>query len=350
MMAWALALLATQQLLGGAGAAALRTSGRQQLDLFSEVYVTMLNGKQINFLPGLQALAASVRAVDEKRPFLVMVTDDPIPEVVELQRCLNLVVVKMPYIHNPMSERGSGEKYETMYCKIAVWALGARRAFYIDSDAVVLKRVDKVFSLTVPFAAAPDCGIHCLHDRFNAGVLAIAPSKTTFHQIVSKIGFMPSYDGGDQGFLNTYFYRTWKWDPRSHLPQMYNTLKRRENQSDFNMKTIRVLHNVGDKPWWNDTSDNQKYSRSHRAFRVALGKYMSMCSMFTANKTDHSAHRGKERHSSTNAFVSDRGEHQDAAAALTKARVSDRGEHQLASAAFIKAWFSEICNAFDCKP
>ena len=50
------------------------------------------------------------------------------------------------------------------------------------------------------FAAAPD---FFLPDRFNSGVMVVPPSKETFERMVEALSVAPSYDGGDQGFLNS---------------------------------------------------------------------------------------------------------------------------------------------------
>lgn len=54
-------------------------------------------------------------------------------------------------------------------------------------------------------------------DYFNAGVMSLVPSKWEFDDMISKIAFVPSYDNGDQGFLNEYYKDTWY-----KLPYGYN--------------------------------------------------------------------------------------------------------------------------------
>ena len=54
----------------------------------------------------------------------------------------------------------------------------------------------QLFSLCTDFAASPDI---FPPDRFNAGVLVITPSESSFQSLLSAIPTTPSYDGGDTG-------------------------------------------------------------------------------------------------------------------------------------------------------
>jgi len=51
-------------------------------------------------------------------------------------------------------------------------------------------------------AAAPDL---FPPDKFNAGVMVIAPARQTFRDMMDRIRTTVSYDGGDTGFLNAYY-------------------------------------------------------------------------------------------------------------------------------------------------
>jgi len=51
-------------------------------------------------------------------------------------------------------------------------------------------------------AAAPDL---FPPDKFNAGVMVIAPARQTFCDMMDRIRTTVSYDGGDTGFLNAYY-------------------------------------------------------------------------------------------------------------------------------------------------
>ena len=61
---------------------------------------------------------------------------------------------------------------------------------------------ESAFERDVEFAAAPDV---FPPDHFNAGVLLIKPNMDIYEDMISKREILPSYDGGDTGFLNAYF-------------------------------------------------------------------------------------------------------------------------------------------------
>ena len=43
-------------------------------------------------------------------------------------------------------------------------------------------------------------------DKFNAGVMVIRPDATVFADMISKVGTILSYDGGDTGELPTFCF------------------------------------------------------------------------------------------------------------------------------------------------
>jgi glycogenin glucosyltransferase len=59
-------------------------------------------------------------------------------------------------------------------------------------------------------------------DKFNAGVLLIRPNKSIFKDMMQKIAALPSHDGGDTGFLNSYYPEWYAGDSQTHLAFGYN--------------------------------------------------------------------------------------------------------------------------------
>ncbi|MBA0590942.1 hypothetical protein Gorai_019631, partial [Gossypium raimondii] len=50
-------------------------------------------------------------------------------------------------------------------------------------------------------------------ERLNSGVMVVEPSEAVFNDMMSKVNTLPSYTGGDQGFLNSYY----SGFPNSHV-------------------------------------------------------------------------------------------------------------------------------------
>ena len=93
-------------------------------------------------------------------------------------------------------------KNSAFFTKLLIWTLKEyKKIFYIDSDAIVLRNVDHVFR------CGNFCAVYRHSDHFNAGVLVVKPSLAVFNDMKSQLGILHSHDGGDQGFLNTYFER-----------------------------------------------------------------------------------------------------------------------------------------------
>lgn len=113
---------------------------------------------------------------------------------------------------------------------------------------IVLQNMDHLADRREEFLAVPDTFDA---DRFNAGFLVLTPSKSKFQDMMSKVNVLPSYEGGDQGFLNLY-YDNW-FSSSNRLPLGYNWafLQVRANPGYFNYckkaKRIYAIHFWG--PW-----------------------------------------------------------------------------------------------------
>ncbi|KAL9644583.1 hypothetical protein ABK040_015322 [Willaertia magna] len=118
-----------------------------------------------------------------------------------------------PYIKNPTEgKHGSGNKIITRYIdtfnKLHIWRLdefGYKKVIYFDADCIVLNtlKLELLFSCGY-FCASPDL---VLNDYFNGGLMVVEPNTSTFKDMMKKIydPAFKSYDGGEQGFINSYF-------------------------------------------------------------------------------------------------------------------------------------------------
>lgn len=76
------------------------------------------------------------------------------------------------------------------------------KVVFLDADTVVLQNLDHLFDLDVQFAAAPDIG---WPDIFNSGVFFARPNIGTYAALRRLADAGISFDGGDQGLLNSFF-------------------------------------------------------------------------------------------------------------------------------------------------
>jgi len=163
------------------------------------------------------------------------------------------------------SKKGYAENVHVWnYNKLWIWSLTEYdKVVYLDSDLLVIGNIDELFDRDIwteigapansthrNFAAAPDM---IPPDRFNSGVMAIRPDMEIFTDMRNSLGRIPSYNKGDQGFLNAYFDNWYAYPVTSRLPATYNFAYAfthyepvwRSNEAD-----LKIVHFYGGKKPW----------------------------------------------------------------------------------------------------
>lgn len=103
--------------------------------------------------------------------------------------------------------------------KLHCWKLTQySKCVFMDADTLVVKNIDELFERE-ELSAVPDIG---WPDCFNSGVFVFTPCQATFDALVHLAGSEGSFDGGDQGLLNSYFADWATKDIRRHLSFIYN--------------------------------------------------------------------------------------------------------------------------------
>ncbi|XP_023184933.1 glycogenin-2 isoform X2 [Xiphophorus maculatus] len=105
------------------------------------------------------------------------------------------------------------------FTKLHCWNLTQyNKCVFLDADTLVLCNVDELFQRD-ELSAAPDPG---WPDCFNSGVFVFRPSKITYTSLLDLALQHGSFDGGDQGLLNSFFSSWSVEDISKHLPFIYN--------------------------------------------------------------------------------------------------------------------------------
>ncbi|XP_012695221.2 glycogenin-2 [Clupea harengus] len=105
------------------------------------------------------------------------------------------------------------------FTKLHCWTLVRyRKCVFLDADTLVMCNVDELFERE-ELSAAPDPG---WPDCFNSGVFVFRPSFDTHTRLLEHAAQHGSFDGGDQGLLNSFFSDWAVTDIRRHLPFVYN--------------------------------------------------------------------------------------------------------------------------------
>ncbi|XP_068038700.1 glycogenin-2 isoform X4 [Anomalospiza imberbis] len=142
------------------------------------------------------------------------------------------------------------------FTKLHCWTLTHySKCVFMDADTLVLCNVDELFDRE-EFSAAPDPG---WPDCFNSGVFVFQPSLKTHNLLLQFAAEHGSFDGGDQGLLNSFFSSWATADIGKHLPFLYNLSSSSVYTyvPAFNHfgRDAKVVHFLGaTKPW------NYKYN------------------------------------------------------------------------------------------
>ncbi|CAN4106897.1 unnamed protein product [Withania somnifera] len=161
-----------------------------------EAYVTLLYGDE--FLLGVRVLGKSIRDTGSTKDMVVLVSDGVSQYANQLLRADGWIVEKISLLANPNQVRP--KRFWGVYTKLKVFNMTSyKKVVYLDADTIVVKSIEDLFK----------CGKFCANlkhsERLNSGVMVVEPSEKVFNDMMSKVTTLPSYTGGDQGFLNSYY-------------------------------------------------------------------------------------------------------------------------------------------------
>mmetsp|Transcript_113069 Transcript_113069/g.303406 ORF Transcript_113069/g.303406 Transcript_113069/m.303406 type:complete len:228 (+) Transcript_113069:3-686(+) len=201
----------------------------------------------------VQALAASLKASGTPEVLLLLHTDQVSPGVlgrlaaVDIVKLRRVDAIPSPHLTDVPGWANSG------FTKLRLWEQeDFDRLVYIDADCIVLESVDELFERPSP-SFCPDV---FPPDRFNAGVIVMQPSRDVFAEMMAQVPKLGSHDGGDTGFLNSFFPSWYEWSSQHRLPFRYNALRTmywftHKNPGYWEaIKPIKILHFCSSpKPW-----------------------------------------------------------------------------------------------------
>lgn len=216
-------------------------------------YVTTLcNGE--GYLPGVEALGKSLEAHGTEAPRIALLTPDVSTDARERLSGQGWELRDVEPLDNPNPQTVHlFERFRNVYTKLRAWELvDLEKVVLLDADLITLQNIDDLFDRPA-LAAAPD---FFLPDRFNSGLVVLEPSKETFRRMLEALWETPSYDGGDQGFLNNFFSDWYAMDVSHRLPAGYNLqsfifqfLRGHESLEQALQREAKVIHYSVQKPW-----------------------------------------------------------------------------------------------------
>jgi len=217
-----------------------------------EAWVTLATND--DYAVGALTLAASLKRVQTSKKMVIMITK-MISESVK--KTLNEVFDDVVSVE----EMDSGDianltlldrtELGITFTKVRCWALTQYiKCVFLDADTLVLSNSDELFDRE-ELSAAPDAG---WPDCFNSGVFVFRPNLNTYKDLVNHAVSSGSFDGGDQGLLNTFFSDWATKDISRHLPFTYNMVASATYSylpafKKFG-KDVKIIHFIGAaKPW-----------------------------------------------------------------------------------------------------
>nr|KJB82307.1 hypothetical protein B456_013G188300 [Gossypium raimondii] len=161
-----------------------------------EAYVTLLYGDE--FLLGVRVLGKSIRDTGSTRDMVVLVSDGVSDYAKKLLKADGWMVEMISLLANPNQVRP--KRFWGVYTKLKIFNMtNYKKVVYLDADTIVVKSIEDLFK----------CQKFCANlkhsERLNSGVMVVEPSEAVFNDMMSKVNTLPSYTGGDQGFLNSYY-------------------------------------------------------------------------------------------------------------------------------------------------
>ncbi|XP_061435774.1 glycogenin-1-like isoform X2 [Lethenteron reissneri] len=185
-----------------------------------EAFVTLATND--SYAKGALVLAHSLRQQGTTRQLVILVT----PHVSAAYRSALGVAYDLV---QPVDVMDSGDaahlalmerpELGVTLTKIHCWALTQyTKAVFMDADTLAVAPLDDLFERE-ELSAAPDPG---WPDCFNSGLFVFRPSLDTYAQLLELARSTGSFDGGDQGLLNTFFSGWATENIDRHLPFTYN--------------------------------------------------------------------------------------------------------------------------------
>ncbi|KAL1074317.1 hypothetical protein V6Z11_D11G281700 [Gossypium hirsutum] len=137
---------------------------------------------------------------------VVLVSDGVSDYAKKLLEADGWIVENISLLVNPNQVRP--KRFWGVYTKLKIFNMtNYKKVVYLDADTIVVKSIEDLFK----------CEKFCANlkhsERLNSGVMVVEPSEAVFNDMMSKVNTLPSYTGGDQGFLNSYY----SGFPNSHV-------------------------------------------------------------------------------------------------------------------------------------
>lgn len=164
-------------------------------------FVTLLYGE--DFVLGVRVLGQSIRDTKTSSDLVLIVTGKISASSLKSLQSDGWRIRQVSEIANPAKgpqTSGFPAKFSSVYTKLSIFNLVEyKKIVYLDADTIMTRNSDALFN------CPGFCATLRHSERLNSGVMVVTPSSDRYEDMMLKINLLPSYTGGDQGFLNAYF-------------------------------------------------------------------------------------------------------------------------------------------------
>ncbi|XP_031554958.1 glycogenin-1-like isoform X1 [Actinia tenebrosa] len=218
----------------------------------NEAFVSLVTNN--SYANGALVLGYSLRRVNTTRKLALLVTNqvtDPMRE--QLSRVWDHLVTVDPLDSRDDANLALLTRPELgiTFTKIRCWNLTQySKCVFLDADMLVLQNCDELFDRQ-ELSAVTDIG---WPDCFNSGMFVFEPSRATYEALLQHAIDHGSFDGGDQGLLNSFFSNWATSDISTHLSFIYNM----SSNASYTYtpafrqfgRDVKIVHFIGPvKPW-----------------------------------------------------------------------------------------------------
>eukprot|EP00005_Dracoamoeba_jomungandri_P005175 CAMPEP_0174261412 /NCGR_PEP_ID=MMETSP0439-20130205/11416_1 /TAXON_ID=0 /ORGANISM="Stereomyxa ramosa, Strain Chinc5" /LENGTH=468 /DNA_ID=CAMNT_0015345883 /DNA_START=157 /DNA_END=1560 /DNA_ORIENTATION=- len=182
-------------------------------------YATLLYNEVV--LPGALTLGKTIDASNTPYPKVAIVTQSISPRSRKLLSGHGWLLHEARQIANPNANHHNlyQSRFDFVYSKLNMYNLtDYDKVVYLDTDTIVMENIDELFL----------CPGYCANVRnafFNTGVIVLKPRASLFNKLVKYRTVLPSYNGGEQGLMNSYLSDFDRACPMFHNdPETINSL------------------------------------------------------------------------------------------------------------------------------
>jgi len=168
-----------------------------------EAYVTLATND--GYAIGALVLGHSLRSVGTTRDLCILIT----PQVSQAIKAMLEGVFNKVEVVNVLDSNDTAHlallnrpELGVTFTKLHAWTLTCySKCVFLDADILAVKNPDDLFQQP-ELSACCDIG---WPDCFNSGMFVFVPNTETYGRLIKHAETVGSFDGGDQGVLNTFF-------------------------------------------------------------------------------------------------------------------------------------------------